>query len=305
MSAALRPMTRENVPEAARLWNADYVHDRVSVQRFEGIIFSDRHYDEEAALVALEDERVSGFVSCVAPLAAESGIGPFGYLKGLCARGYGPGGTADCLLHAAEKLAAARGKEAIKVVEYAGGGYFFPGIDLRYDDKITFFLRNGFERTGEIQDVEADLTGFASGPRQRETQERVGATGVRILPYDTSMLDMMRELVAAIKMPQWFPEGWEERYGSKRHTFVAIRGDALVGYANYRPDPERGDFGTTAVLPELRGRGIGSCLLAASMLKMKKSGTPKVVAGWANTSFYLKNGWRVSRRYATFRKPLG
>lgn len=298
-------MTREDVREAVRLWNADYVHDRVSADRFEAIVFNDRYYDEEAALVAVEDDRIAGFVSCVAPLTAEGPMRPFGYVKGLCARSYEPGGNADVLLEAAEKLAAARGKEAIKVVEYAGGGYFFPGIDLRYVDKIEFFLGHGYERTGEIQDVEADLTDFALDPRQREARERAAATGIQIIPYDASMLDMMRGLVAAIDMPFWFPEGWEEGYKRERHTFVAIKGDAVLGYANYRPDPERGDFGTTAVLPELRGRGIGSCLLAASMLAMKESGTPKVVAGWANTTFYLKNGWTISRRYATFRKPVG
>lgn len=52
MGAALRPMTRDDVPEAVELWNADYVHDQVSPRRFERVVFDDRHYDREGVLAA-------------------------------------------------------------------------------------------------------------------------------------------------------------------------------------------------------------------------------------------------------------
>jgi hypothetical protein len=41
-----------------------------------------------------------------------------------------------------------------------------------------------------------------------------------------------------------------------------------------------------------------------SMLSMKDLGTPKATAGWAETNFYLKSGWRICRQYASFQKKL-
>jgi predicted N-acetyltransferase YhbS len=305
IGVTLRPLTRDDVPEAARLWNDSFIHDRAGEERLGAIIFGDRNHDQDSALAAVEDGRIAGFVSCIAPPGPQRLLRSFAYVKAVCARSYETGGAADVLLGAAEKLFTARGKEAIKVIEYAGGGYFFPGIDLRYADRIELLIRNRYERVGEIQDVEADLDGFSPRPEQRELQQRIAAAGIEVVPYDPSMLETMKELVAAIRSPFWFREGWEEGYRRERDTFVAIRDGEVLGYANYHPGPRLGGFGTTAVLPQLRGQGIGSCLLIASMLKMKELGTPKVVAGWANTPFYLKNGWSVARRYATFRKPLG
>ena len=304
MGLTLRPMTRQDVPEVLELWNADYVHHQLSSRRLERVVFNDPHHDEDGTLVAGDDGRIVGFVCCVAPVPAVGWVGPVGFLKALCATGYEPGEPADCLLAAAERFTAARGKGAVHVIEYAGGGHFFPGIDLRYEDKVGFFRRNGYEQTGEIHDVALDLTDFSPSPWAEEAQQKAAEDGIEIVAYDPAMLDMLRELVAAIKMRQWFREGWERRYSSKRHTFVAIQGDRMLGYADYRPNPERGSFGTTAVLPELRGRGIGSCLLTACMLALKEAGTPRVVAGWANTPFYLKNGWHICRRYAVFHKRL-
>jgi GNAT superfamily N-acetyltransferase len=295
-------MTKADLAAAAELWNADYVHDPVTPERLERVIFGDGFYDERGTRVALDGERIVGFACCVAP--TEARLGSDAFLKALCSAGYEAGGPANALVQAALDFARARDKETVRVVEYAGGPYLMPGIDVRYADKVAFFLRCGFEQGRELHDMEADLTEFVPSPEQREAEGRVAAAGVCIRPYDPSMLEAMREFVPLIQMPNWFRPGWEEGYRAERTTFVALKDGRIVGYANYRPDSVQGSFGTTAVLPELRRGGIGTCLLAASMLKMKDAGTPKVRAHWTNTPFYLKNGWRICRRYATFRKAL-
>jgi GNAT superfamily N-acetyltransferase len=305
MSTVLRPMTSEDVPRAVELWNASYPDDQVSQRRFERVVFGDRHYEEAGVLTAERDDRPVGFVCCVAPEPGSTWLGHSAVLKGICAGTYGPGGVADELLSAAEGFARARGMDGLHVVEYAAGGYFFPGIPYAYEAQIAFFERNGYDRVGELHDVEVGLEDFAPTEWQAAAARRAAENGIEIVGYEPSMLGMLEELVAAIRMPQWFRDGWQEQYRSKRHTFVAVQGDRMLGYANYAPGDERGSFGTTAVLPDMRGQGIGSCLLVASMLKMKELGTPKVWAHWANTPFYLKNGWHICRRYATFHKDLG
>jgi len=304
MTVTLRPMVRDDVGKATELWNADYVHDRVSPRRVEQIAFGDPHGGAEGNLAAVEGGELVGFVCCVAPGAAVTWMPRFAFLKGICARSYEPGDVADALAAGAEGFAVGSGKEGVHVVEYAAGGYFFPGIPLEYPDKIAFFLRRGYGQGRELHDVSVGLEQFTPTEQQQQAFRRAAARGISIVPYEPAMLDAMREMVAVLNMPYWFPAGWESRYSTARHTFVAIQGGKMLGYADYRPDAERGDFGTTAVLPELRGQGIGSCLLVASMLRMKELGTPQVWAHWANTPFYLKNGWRICRRYATFHKTL-
>ncbi len=304
MAPALRGMRKDDLPAASALWNADYPRDRASAERLERIIFGDAHHAPEGALVAEDGGALAGFACCVAPASERGQLSEAAFLKGLCAADWGAGGPAEALLAACEAFGRTRDRRRMQVVEYAAGGHFFPGIPREYPGKVGFFLERGYRERRELHDVEVDLEGFTPGDDQRAALERLAEEGIRITPYRARMLPALRELVEAIQMPAWFPPGWEERYRRGRHTFVALRRDEMLGYANYQPGAERGSFGTTAVRPDRRGRGIGSCLLVASMLKMKQLGTPRVWAYWANTPFYLKNGWRICRRYAALGKEL-
>ncbi len=76
----------------------------------------------------------------------------------------------------------------------------------------------------------------------------------------------------------------------------------LVGH--HWIDGETGFSVPTAVLEEMRHNGIGSCILLESVLRMKDQGAKRAVALWANTPFYIANGWKVFRQYTVFVKTL-
>ncbi|MGQ9514644.1 MAG: GNAT family N-acetyltransferase [Thermoproteota archaeon] len=126
--------------------------------------------------------------------------------------------------------------------------------------------------------------------------------GVTIEPYQPKYLESMRKFVEKLNYPQWFPKGWESDFSKSGFTLIALLGEEVVGWANF--NPEGGDFGPIAVLEELRGNGIGTCLLLESVLRMKAMATPNVTAGWANVPFYLKNGWHASRRCSVLQKKI-
>ncbi len=108
-------------------------------------------------------------------------------------------------------------------------------------------------------------------------------------------------------IPQRFGEGWEESWKRPRPTVVAVRGDEILGYSGYSPAKDSaglGGFGSIGTLPSERGKGIGTCMMDACMARLKEAGTKRVVAKWANTPFYLKSGWQVSREFAVFEKAL-
>jgi len=86
---------------------------------------------------------------------------------------------------------------------------------------------------------------------------------------------------------------------------VALKRKEIVGWASYHPRPGTAQFGPIALLENVRHNGIGSCLLLESVLRMKDAGADRVIASWANTPFYLPNGWRICRQYAVFKRQIG
>ena len=202
-------------------------------------------------------------------------------------------------------------------------------IDLRYERLLALFAGCGYERLrdwGEIftiEDIDVDLAAFEPTAYHVEARKRMAAIGVKIIPYDPAMLDKMRIFVKKLAYWGWFPSGWEDGFGASGHSLVALKdGEAdarwdstaphpadkthpIVGWADYRPDPQDGEFGPIGVLEAYRGHSIGTCLLLESMLRMKELGTPKATAGLVDAlDFYLKNGWQICRLWAPFQKKL-
>jgi GNAT superfamily N-acetyltransferase len=306
-----RTLTRSDVPMVVEAWNRSLVYDSVTQERFEWTILDDPNCEPEGNIIALDQGQIVGFVSVVAR-GGEPHEKDDGFIKGLFVLdAYWEQGVGEKLLEQAEAYLVSRGRRAIKVTAYIGGRYFFNGIDLRYERLLALLNECGYERLrdwGEIytvDDVAVDLTDFEPTAYHIEARVRVEAIGVKITPYHPAMLKEMR--VFAEKLlgyEHWFPTGWEDGFGARGHTLVALKDNEIVGWADYRPDPQGGEFGPIGVLEAYRGNGIGTCLLVESMLSMKELGTPKATAGWAETDFYLKNGWHICRQWAPFQKKL-
>ncbi|MFN2284371.1 MAG: GNAT family N-acetyltransferase [Anaerolineae bacterium] len=308
----LRVLERSDIPAVVEAWNRSLVYDKVTREQFEWTILDDPDCEPEGNIVALDCGQIVGFVSVV----AQEGV-PHekdnGFIKGMFVLdGYWEQGVGEKLLEQAEAYLISRGKRAIKVAPYIGGRYFFNGIDLRYERLMTLFAECGYERLrdwGEIyviEDIAVDLTAFEPTAYHIEARKRVAAIGVKITPYNPAMLDKMRIFVKKLAYWWWFPAGWENGFGADGRSFVALKDDEIVGWADFRPGPQDGEVDDPiGVLEAYRGNGIGTCLLLESMLRMKELGIPKVTAGWVDAlDFYLKNGWHICRQWAPFQKKL-
>jgi GNAT superfamily N-acetyltransferase len=305
-----RILAKPDIPEVVEAWNRSLVHDTITQEQFEWTILGDPNSEPEGSIIALDRGQIVGFISVVAQ-GGEPHEKDDGFIKGLFVLdGYWEQGVGERLLAQAEAYLVSRGKRAIKVTAYTGGRYFFNGIDLRYERLLALLAGCGYERLrdwGEIctiDDVAVDLADFEPTAYQIEARRRVAAIGVKITPYDPAMLEEMRIFVEGLGYEHWFPAGWEDGFGARGHTLVALRDHEIVGWADYRPDPQDGEFGPIGVREAYRGHGIGTCLLVESMLSMKALTTPKATAGWAETEFYLKNGWHICRQWAPFQKKL-
>ena len=308
---SIRQLRQSDVGQVVTLWNICFPHDQVSKKWFEEVIFGDPNFETEGHLVAAtENGSVIGFVSAVAREGVEGRNGKgrphetnLGYIKGLCAlREYEKDRLKEQLLRRSLKFLKNKGKKIARVGEYTGR-YFFSGIDERYREELQFYKDNGFEEIDATEDVVLDLKNFQPTEYQKLAKKRIEELGITIRPFQPEFLKKMKRFVEKLGYPQWFPVGWETDFG-KRPTLIALLEGEVVGWGEYHPHREGGYFGPVAVLDELRGNGIGTCLLLESSLRMKASDTPSIAAGWANTPFYLKNGWKVSRRYITLQKDI-
>jgi len=303
MSSAIRALTEADLPAATEAWNRTMVHDRLTEAELAKSTLGNANYDHCGALVACAEGRIVGLVSAVAPPE------DVGRIAAVC------GDTTECvaeLLSHAEAYIASQGRSRVVMAEY-GGCELAPGVDVRYEHFPSAFERAGFERSHTLDDMEIDLTDYEPTPYQLDARRRAHAYGAGVLGWEPSLTEPLRafarratgELTAG-----WFWEDWE--HGPD--MVVALRGEEVLGYANYWPKPKHtygrptvancGGFGPIGVLSQHRGHGIGTWLLYESQRRVKEAGHTNMWAGWTNTPFYVPNGWHVSRQFAVWKKEL-
>jgi len=311
MQVAIRAMESSDIPEIVRGWNLSLTHNQTDEARFERVILGDPNHENGASLVAIYDGKIAGFIGSIAREGVPGADGrgrPYekdkGYIKGMFVlEEFRRRGIGTRLLDGVEKYMKSKGKSVIRIVTYTGS-YFFPGVDLKYESALKFFANRGFHQDHVINDVDLDLKGFQISDYQKDARRRMAEFGVHIEGYDPSMLSAMREFVGKVNMTAWFPEGWEEGYKEKGNKFAALKNGEIVGWASYYPRTGTAGFGPIAVLEEMRGNGTGSCLMLECVLRMKDAGADRVVASWANTPFYLPNGWKICRQYSVLEKRI-
>jgi GNAT superfamily N-acetyltransferase len=190
------------------------------------------------------------------------------------------------------------------VTEYAGP-FVYPGIDVRYHRLREILAEHGYRDIWTIHDVSADLWDENVGEMLDQTRARM-PRGVEVMTWEPSLLPAMRAFAAEGDMPPWFPPGWESRLARPRETVLVLRkGEEILGWARYWPGKPRAGFGPILVLPRARGQGFGARLLLECMVRAREAGAERMEAGWANTGFYTRHGWQITRRYAVLKKELG
>jgi mycothiol synthase len=167
--------------------------------------------------------------------------------------------------------------------------YLWPGVDVRQLRMLALADSIGTRWSGAAVNL-ACAASYRSRPPVGVDLRRVidDADAAAVVAF------------TAAGFPHWVPE--LERAIEHGTAFTAVRdgGGPVVGFACHSVN-RRGWFGPTGVDPEVRGRGVGAALLAASCRDLMTAGHQSVEISWIGpVAFYAQTaGAAVSRVFRT------
>ncbi len=297
----IRAATSEDFPQITSLWNDLYIHDAITVKRLADVIANQEDIDQQLTYVAMDaKEEIAGFVLMAIHIEDQTG-----YLQALTADEARLDNLFAQLIAQCEADLRQVGITAIECCRFEKGRYFFPGLDNRYTHSIRALEQIGFYEAERLLDAVVDLQQFHMSDYQFHTREKLNAQGITVTPYHQGYESQMRDFIANSEVDHWFPTGWETEL-LQTPTFLAYQGEAVLGYAQYRPtDKDTAAFGPVAVLPTHREQRIGTLLLCHVTKIMQAKGYTTATASWIwPPEYYLRNGWQLDREYIALRKTL-
>lgn len=148
--------------------------------------------------------------------------------------------------------------------------YLMPGVDPRYTIACAFLLRRGFKRTGEVFNMDVDLS--ISDWSTDEIEKRLAMEGILCRRLEPNEKDRLREWMSS----EGYSSGWQ--YQTLRAAeadppavFIAEKNGEFVAFACFdgvRP----GWFGPMGTRESMRGAGIGSVTFLKCLQDMKARG---------------------------------
>jgi GNAT superfamily N-acetyltransferase len=276
-------------------------------------VLLDPNFDPAGCLIAEVDGEVRGFLLSLVRRVPFFGDGYEPDRSWITAFGVEPAfqgqGLGSTLLDAAINRLRQLGRASVALAPYVPN-YFTPGADVAaYAAGVDFLTQRGFDMIERPISMRAELTGFRIPPAICERATSLQADGMHIHPMTPADIVPLLEFIASNFTWDWRREAagvLEDLYhGDSRFVGMVIaRHDGeILGYAQHRGER----FGPFGVRPDLRGRGIGRVLLAATLREMLMKNLHAAWFLWTGDDaarLYAQCGFHEVRRFAVLRKML-
>ncbi len=277
-------------------------------------VLLDRNRCPQSLIVAEADGRVAGFLLALVPRHPidKTGLPPDrGFITAFGVRpDYRRRGMGTAMLERAEAFFRESNRGEIAVAPYPPN-YFIPGVDpTRYREALAFLTKRGFAPYLEAIAMDAAIGQFEISPDLLKREADLLADGIAISPLPDNRLAAFLEFMEAVMPGDW---GESARTlltapppadGHWPNLLVAAREERIIGYCQF--DGEH--FGPFGIAEPYQGRGIGTVLLARTLLQMRRRGHHAAYVLWtgerAAKGVYGRLGFRISRRFALMKKPL-
>lgn len=303
------------------MWNEILPYDSISMKVFERKVLLDPNFDPDGLRIAVMDEEFVGFCLGITrkyPLYYEGMEPEKGWITAVgFKRNQVDHEVGHRLVKDALGFFARNGTKEVWVSPYTPN-YFVLGIDQdRYPGTVELLEHEGFTKEGEIVSMDLQLWPdyqVPIGVRELEAKLRK-ENGIEIKYLETRYIHPFLCFLKEEFSADWYGHGLEmlQRGCDKDQIVIATRGNEVVGYCQYwnneeydwhRPGTHFGPFG---VKETLRGKGLGSVLLARCLQDMRSRGVHHAFllgAEEAPQRLYSRFGFKETRKYYIMKKVL-
>jgi ribosomal protein S18 acetylase RimI-like enzyme len=299
--------------EVVELWNKQLVYDPITIKRFEQIILFDENFNEELFKLALNNDKVVGFIWGVKRKFPylERGTEPErGWINFVAVdEDYQGLKIAKKLIELEEEQLKSMGTKEVTLCAYSPN-YLNPGIDLKYEKGISLFEKVGYDFKGEAVSMQRTLWDFTLNSAYKEKVKKLNEEGIKLLHYHDAYYSKIINFTL-----DNFGAGWKRNVlhamqnNTAEDTIILCvdKNDDIIGYCMRSIDDNENRFGPIGVKEELRSKGLGGILLETMMYDMKKHGINDMYFLWTDgpaQRFYERHGLSVYRTYRLYRKKV-
>lgn len=195
--------------------------------------------------------------------------------------------VAGPLLEELGRRLAARGVEKVRMLG-TPPHYFRPGIDARETGLIACLLDLGWKHEATHFNMTCDLARWVSpGEAAIFGADAQGYSVRRARPEDR---EAFTEYMNRAWTANWRDESLEAFANDPITLFLALKGEAIAGFAAYEVSQCVGGFGPTGVSPEHRGAALGKRVLWACLDALQRTGRAVCEIGWVGpVGFYHRS----------------
>jgi len=314
MTISIRPYRDDDCAALLTVWERALPCDLIAREEFERRVLLDANREEDSILVACDDDSLVGFVLCFVlrqPIEKTGLMPDRGFITAFAvdpsARGRGAGAA---LLDAAEKFFRARDRKLVVLAPYTPN-YFVPGVDKKaYTAGLAFLTKRGFTEYSEAIAMDAAIGGFALDDAMLAKEAELRTQGIVIESFRRERITEYMRFMNDIMPGPWVEDARRNlrEFTQGRFTEDAIQlacdGGKIIGYCQFEGE----HFGPFGVADSHQGKGIGTILLARTLLAMRRRGYHNAFVLWtgerAARGVYGRLGFTVSRRFAILKKSL-
>lgn len=309
----LESFQQERFQQVLTCWNQSLIYDGIDEERFKQLILLDENFSPDLFLLAMNDEKVVGFCYGIRRKIPylERGLEEnrgWIVIMGVLPE-YQNQGIGTMLCDEVEKRLKDMGTKEITLCAYSPN-YFFPGIDKRYQQAISFFENRNYVYRAESVSMQRSLWDYHMADQYKEKLASLEKDGIHIIRYnDEYMLPLLNYLL------ENFGAGW------KRNALIAMQKKEaedtillvvdeqknILGFCMRKIDGNDARFGPFGVSEHLRSKGIGGVLFEYMMQEMKQKGIYYLYFLWTDGAaqrFYERHDVKVYRTYQLYRKEV-
>ena len=300
--------------QVVSLWNECLYIDQIDIDTFRQKAILDDNFDPELSWLALDDEKVIGFIYGTKRKFPylERGLEPErGWINVIFVHHkYRRQGIGTKLYILVETKLKELGVKEITLAAYSPS-YFFYGVDdVNYSESGPFFKSKGYDAKELHYSMGMNLVDFVMPEHIVQKKKALEEKGYSFITFKNIY---SLELLEFLKNE--FGGGW------KRNALLAMRNntaenliilvlnkeDKICGFSMSAIDGNPYRFGPIGVSAQLRNEGIGSVLLNYSFLHMKDRGLDRMffmTTDEPGRRYYERNGLHVIRTVKNYRKNI-